>query len=368
MASDAAGPNFDQPPLDASVEPETRSSLVGKVFDTKSLMLETLAWLIWTALADLLIFRASGLAGPAVFLAMVPLVFWIGSRPAGRWRLVLFCSLCCLIASLRLVWSGGPLVVCVGMMLIPALAMAVSGEIPLVLETIALGIRSPFDGMTRLIHRQARPRDVGGYSVATSPSVALSVGLPVVAAIAFGGIFVFANPDLYTSVMAYVDQFQSRLWDFFSGVSFWEVPFCVAALFVGVGLLRPLQPLVKVGGPAVVGRVRHIGLEHRADRAVAGSRRQVLDVLVIGTDIADVGEGEGDNLAGIGGIGEDFLVAGQGRVEADFGFHNAVGTQTLPLDHGAVGQHQQRGRLFGSPWGGGGAHLALRCPSCRFQA
>ncbi len=252
MASDAAGPNFDMPPLDVSGETEKGSSAAGKAFDTKSMMRESLAWIIWTVLADLLIFRAWGLAGPAVFLALVPLIFGIGCRPAGRWRLVLFCSLCCLIASLRLVWSGGPLVVFVGMMLIPALAMAVSGEIPLVLETIALGIRSPFDGLARLIERQARPRDVGrdgvcSDSVATSPSLALSFGLPVVAAIAFGGIFVFANPDLYTWVMAYIDQLQSRLWDFLSGVSFWELPFCVAALFVGIGLLRPLQPLVKFG-------------------------------------------------------------------------------------------------------------------------
>jgi hypothetical protein len=55
-----------------------------------------------------------------------------------------------------------------------------------------------------------------------------------------------------------------------------------------------------------------------ADGAVAGGGRQVFNVLVIGADIADMREGEGDDLAEIGGIGEDFLVAGQRRVEADF--------------------------------------------------
>ncbi len=251
MASDATGPNFDLPPLEASVETQNGTSSAGNHVDTKSLMRETLAWIIWTVLADLLIFRAEGLAGPAVFLAMVPLIFWVGTRPAGRRSWVLFCSLGCMLASLRLVWSGGPLVVFVGMMFIPALAMAVSGQFPLVLETMTLGIRSPFDGMARMMQRQIQPHKVGGHmmprSPSTAPSIALSFGLPVVAAVAFGGIFVFANPDLYTSVMASINEFQSRLWDFLSRVSFWEVPFCIAALFIGVGLLRPLQPLMKFG-------------------------------------------------------------------------------------------------------------------------
>ena len=42
-----------------------------------------------------------------------------------------------------------------------------------------------------------------------------------------------------------------------------------------------------------------------------------LDVLVVDADIADVREGEGDDLPGVGGIGEDLLVAGHGGVEAD---------------------------------------------------
>ena len=72
-------------------------------------------------------------------------------------------------------------------------------------------------------------------------------------------------------------------------------------------------------GGAVVGRVGDVGLEDGADGAGAGGRVEVFDVLVIGADIADMREGEGDDLAGIGRVGEDFLVAGQRGVEADFG-------------------------------------------------
>ena len=111
----------------------------------------------------------------------------------------------------------------------------------------------------------------------------------------------------------------------------------------------PLQPLVEMTGGAIVGRVGDVGLEDRADRAGAGGRVEVLDVLVIGADIADMREGEGDDLAGIGRIGEDLLVAGQRRVEADFGDRAAGRAQPAPLDHRAVGKNQQRGRRFARP-------------------
>ena len=38
----------------------------------------------------------------------------------------------------------------------------------------------------------------------------------------------------------------------------------------------------------------------------------------VGADIADMGKGEGDDLPGIGRIGQDFLIAGDRGVEADF--------------------------------------------------
>ena len=116
----------------------------------------------------------------------------------------------------------------------------------------------------------------------------------------------------------------------------------------------PLQPLVEFASGAIAGRAGDVGLEHRADRAVPCRGRQVFEILVIGADIADMREGEGDDLAGIGGVGEDLLVAGQRRVEADFGDSAAHRTQAATLDDSAVGEHQQCGRLFGGPGGGRG--------------
>ena len=101
------------------------------------------------------------------------------------------------------------------------------------------------------------------------------------------------------------------------------------------------QPLVEMPGRAVVGGLGHRFLDDAADDAGRGREVRRLDIVVIGADIADMREGEGDDLPGVGRIGEDFLVAGHGGVEADFAHRFALGTDADALDHRAIGQHQK---------------------------
>jgi alcohol dehydrogenase (cytochrome c) len=70
--------------------------------------------------------------------------------------------------------------------------------------------------------------------------------------------------------------------------------------------------------------------------------RQVdgFDVVLVGADIADMRESEGDDLPGIGGIGEDLVVAGHRGVEADFADGMAGGAEARSLEHGT----EQRAR------------------------
>ena len=70
-----------------------------------------------------------------------------------------------------------------------------------------------------------------------------------------------------------------------------------------------LEPGIERLRRAVVRRLGDVGAQHEAARR----RRRRLDVLAIGADIADMGEGEGDDLPGIGGIGQDLLIAGHRR-------------------------------------------------------
>ncbi len=105
------------------------------------------------------------------------------------------------------------------------------------------------------------------------------------------------------------------------------------------------QPGVEIARGAIVGRGRDGGMQH--DTARAGRRRKVdgLDVFLVGADIADMGKGEGDDLAGIGRIGEDLLIAGHGGVEADFADGMAGRAEANTFEHGAVGQNEKRRRL-----------------------
>src|SRR5262249_22592850 len=89
------------------------------------------------------------------------------------------------------------------------------------------------------------------------------------------------------------------------------------------------------------GRVQH-------DAARAGRRREIdrFDVLVVGADIADMRECEGDDLSGIGGIGEDLLITRHRGVEADLADRMAGGAEALSFKDGAVGKDDER-RRFG---------------------
>ncbi len=57
------------------------------------------------------------------------------------------------------------------------------------------------------------------------------------------------------------------------------------------------------------------------------------------------GKCEGDELPGIGGIGENFLIAGHRGVEADFADRLAFRAEAKTFQHGAIGQHEKRGRF-----------------------
>jgi len=83
-----------------------------------------------------------------------------------------------------------------------------------------------------------------------------------------------------------------------------------------------------------------------------GCRRHVhrFDVFIVGADIADVRKGEGDELPGIGGIGETSPHNRSSRVvEADFADRLAFRAEAEAFQHGAIGKHEERGRVVIRP-------------------
>jgi hypothetical protein len=114
------------------------------------------------------------------------------------------------------------------------------------------------------------------------------------------------------------------------------------------------QPLIEALHRPEIARIG----DRIADDAAERMRIVGLQILVIGTDVADVREGESDDLRRIGGIGHHLLVAGHRGVEADLADRLAFGAETVTSNDGAVGQNQYARRSLGRLVRSGDCHLA----------
>ena len=81
-------------------------------------------------------------------------------------------------------------------------------------------------------------------------------------------------------------------------------------------------------------------------------------ILGAGAVVADLGVGEDDDLAGIGRIGEDFLVAGDGCVEDNFTGALGGRTKTPAFEDGAILQGQDCGFQYDVLQGVGKVHFS----------
>ena len=89
------------------------------------------------------------------------------------------------------------------------------------------------------------------------------------------------------------------------------------ALFCAVSNAGNYRPPDKIENQQPAGGlVMDYAQDKQLIRAARG-RRGRFDVFDVGADIADMGKGERDNLARIGRVGQDFLIAGNRRVETD---------------------------------------------------
>lgn len=120
-----------------------------------------------------------------------------------------------------------------------------------------------------------------------------------------------------------------------------------------------LEPAVEVRQGPKIRWIRDRRLQH--DPARGGV--QSFDVVVIGSHVADMGEGERDDLAGVGGIGDDLLVARHGRVEANLSDRRAGAPDAVTPENGTVVQHQNCRRPRDTGWGVSRVGLGHQCGS-----
>jgi hypothetical protein len=72
-----------------------------------------------------------------------------------------------------------------------------------------------------------------------------------------------------------------------------------------------------------------------------------LFVVEVGANVADVRISEADNLAGITGVGENFLVAGEAGIKNDFAAATGTSARRAPVKYAPVLEREERGGFVG---------------------
>jgi hypothetical protein len=110
-----------------------------------------------------------------------------------------------------------------------------------------------------------------------------------------------------------------------------------------------LQPLIERFRRAVVGGRRDARTQHSSPRARPRREVRRLRILDVRADIADVRKGEGDDLAGVGGIGQNLLIARHGRIEAHLADRGADRAEPAARDDRTISEHKTGRRWRASP-------------------
>ncbi|NLS91242.1 MAG: DUF4173 domain-containing protein [Planctomycetaceae bacterium] len=227
---------FPSPPPPSGAEPPKEKLPADELSVTWR---ELLAVLLMVVLADLAIYRSDGYAGYALFFALSPVLLLFGSprRVLSGWLLIT--GLMLLVLAGRLVWCGSGLQIGCGLFVLAAFSMAMAGMRPFVLELIIYASQTFLAGYEGLAtYRRTADR----LSPIRGPSSWLNYGLPLVALLAFGTIFIVANPDLLAWVNESLRSLATSLrqWIYDLVPDWQEALFWAAVFWLTIGLLRPV--------------------------------------------------------------------------------------------------------------------------------
>ncbi len=200
---------------------------------------EPLAVALILVLCDLTIYRGHGFAGYALLFAAAPLLLAFGSpRPRGGASVWIVGAMLLLLA-VKLLWCGSGLLVATGFALIAAFAAALAGLCPYVIEVAVLASQTIVAGYEGIVFHW---RTMDKRYVPFKRTKWLNITLPLGAIVAFGLLFILANPNLVASFGRGFDWLCRELQGFLEqfSPSVWEVLFWVAVFWITLGLLRPL--------------------------------------------------------------------------------------------------------------------------------
>ncbi|MHC4401781.1 MAG: DUF4153 domain-containing protein [Planctomycetota bacterium] len=199
---------------------------------------EILAVLAMVALCDATIYRGAGYAGYALLFAAAPALLLLGAfRPRLGWGLAVV-GFMLAVLSAKLLWCGSLLLAGAGFVLLVAFAMTLSGLCPYVLEVMVFASQTVLAGYDGLSHHG---RSLKKHAPSVGRANWLAVLLPVAAFLAFGVLFILANPDLLASFGETLERVLNALREWIIELSPepTEVLFWLGVLWLTVGLLRP---------------------------------------------------------------------------------------------------------------------------------
>ncbi len=216
---------------------------------------EILALIVGVTLCDLTIFRGEGHFGLAILLAVLPLLLVIGSPKRSMNSALAMMAFLLAGVALRLAWCGSWGAVVAGGACLVGFTMALAGIPPYITRGLAFTAQIVAAGHRGLSFYASRLGGRRTESQAKRPMMA--VGLPIAALLVFGTMFILANPDVVRSIGTQFEQFVNLSLEWMKHFSFFEIPFCIGAAWLLVGMLRPAsresEPWEVVDDPAVPG-------------------------------------------------------------------------------------------------------------------
>ena len=207
-------------------------------------LVELVCLLLLVALCDVTIFSGGGFSGYAVLFTAAPVMLYFGVARRTTDVSARILAPMLLILAARLTWCGDWLGVATGFALLAALAMALTGLRPYVLELIVFAAQTIPAGFLAFCQYAAAGSRVQGPSQKRNW---LAVAIPGAAFFVFSLLFLLANPDLLSWVNDGLSRaFETaRVWLAEFAPTPLRVLFWIAVAWISAGLLRPLLGMTR---------------------------------------------------------------------------------------------------------------------------
>lgn len=201
---------------------------------------EVFAVFLLVILADVTVYRGHGFAGWAAFVILVPPLLVLGTRKIPRSLMATILGGLLLVVSLKLLWSGTPLLILTGVALLLAFGMETTGLTPFVLDIPVFALHLWHAGFLRWEEYWESLRKSNWV---IPRATIFQYGLPVAVVLGFSGLFTMANPDLASRAENWLHQFREF---FFNSLlhltpSFTEILFWGVMAWIFAGLLKPVM-------------------------------------------------------------------------------------------------------------------------------